>query len=225
MKQSDPHRLVRRSSDQQLHQLRDDLLVALDETDRLRAQLEHMVATNHNLSALLVSTDTRSGELLKLLVSVRALLESRDASAALVGLQDILINVVGTAEFLIYSLDAETDCLVPIAGEGEAFAIGAPIPVRGSWLGDVVRGGEVMISQGRGRRLPRAKGANVAAVVPLRVLDRVLGAIVIARVLPHRELLDFCDREVLGLLGAYAATAIIAADRRGEWSQLPLSRQ
>jgi hypothetical protein len=208
-----------------MHQLQDDLLVAFDEVDRLRAQLEQVVSTNLNLSALLISSDTRSGELLKLLVSVRALLESRDATAALTGVQDILVNIVGTSEFVIYSLDGETDCLVPIAGEGEAFATAAPATIRGSWLGDIVRAGEVMIPTSRRQQPGRARHFNVAAVVPLRVLDRVLGAIVIARVLPHRELLDFCDREVLGLLGAYAATAIIAADRRGDWHQLPVSCQ
>jgi hypothetical protein len=220
---SPSHRTAGRSSDHHVHQLRDDLLAALDETDRLRGQLEHVVATNFNLSALLVSSDTRSGELLKLLVSVRALLESRDAPAALAGVQDILINVVGTTEFLIYALEAETETLVPIAGEGDAFATGAAVPLQGSWLGGIVRSGEVTIPHARGRKPVRGAVKNVAAVVPLRVLDRVLGAIVIARVLPHRELLDVCDREVLGLLGAYAATAIIAADRRGEWNQLPLS--
>jgi hypothetical protein len=73
-------------------------------------------------------------------------------------------------------------------------------------------------------REPRRRhmDANVAAVVPLCVIDRVLGAIVIARLLPHREALSICDRDILRLLGAYAATAIIAADRRGEWNQLPL---
>ena len=219
-----PSRVDRRSGSEQVHQLRDELLTALDETDRLRSQLDHVIASNQNLSALLLSTDNRTADLLKLLVSVRALLESRDAEAALHGVQDILINVVGTAEFLIYSLDAASDCLVPIAGEGEAFAIGAPVPMRGSWLGDVVRAGEVLVMQGRGK-LVRRRQMNVAAVVPLRVNDRVLGAIIIARVLPHRELLDFCDREVLGLLGAYAATAIIAADRRGDWRQLPMALQ
>lgn len=218
-----PSRLTRRGSEQQLHQLQDDLLIALDETDRLRAQLEQVVSTNLNLSTLLISSDARSGELLKLLVSVRALLESRDAAAALAGVQDILINVVGTTEFVIYSLDGKTDCLVPIAGEGEAFATAAPAAISGSWLGDIVRGGEVMIPHARRHHPARGQKSNVAGVVPLRVLDRVLGAIVIARVLPHRELLDVCDREVLGLLGAYAATAIIAADRRGEWHQLPVS--
>jgi hypothetical protein len=209
----------------QVHQLQDDLSAAFDDADRLRAQLEQVVAANLNLSALLISADARSGELLKLLVAVRALLESRDATAALAGVQDILVNVVGTQEFVIYSLDGDTDCLVPIAGEGEAFSIAAPAPIRGSWLDDIVRGGEVMIPTSRRQQPGRGRHANVAAVVPLRVLDRVLGAIVIARVLPHRELLNFCDREVLGLLGAYAATAIIAADQRGDWNQLPASWQ
>jgi hypothetical protein len=39
--------------------------------------------------------------------------------------------------------------------------------------------------------------------------------------LPQRELLGACDREILGLLGVYAATVIIAADRRARWRQLP----
>jgi hypothetical protein len=207
------------SGDYRVVQLRDDLESALHETDRLRAQLEQMVTTNLNLSALLLNTDSRSGELLKLLVSVRALIEARDAAAALWRLQDILINVIGASEYVIYSLDASTDCLMPIAGAGDAFDAGSRLPLNANWLGDVVRSGEVLIAHGRTDTLHRR--SSTAAVVPLRVLDRVLGAIVIAGVLPHREPIAMCDREVLGLLGAYAATAIIAADRRGEWNQLP----
>ena len=195
--------------------------LALDETDRLRAQLERLITANQNLSALLVTSDTRSGVLLKLLVTVRSLIESRNGSSALEGVCDILVNVVGTTDFLVYSLDEETDCLVPIAGDGEAFELASPLPLAGTWLGDVVRTGEVLITHGRSRSTYRRRMSNVAAVVPLKVLDRVVGAIVIARVLAHRDLLDVCDREVLGLLGAYAATAIIAADQRGEWRQLP----
>ena len=58
-------------------------------------------------------------------------------------------------------------------------------------------------------------------VAPLRVLDRVVGAIVIGELLPHRAPLDRCDREILELLGSYAATAIIAAARRRRWRRLP----
>jgi hypothetical protein len=196
----------------------------MQESHRLRERLDQVVAANLNLSALLIRADARSTELVKLFVSVRALIESRDAVAALAGVQDILVNVIGTSEFVIYSLDGATGDLIPIVGNGEAFNIAVPVRIRGSWLGEIVANGEVMVPPGSRPRAGRSRVDNVAAVVPLRVLDRVLGAIVIARMLPHRDLLDFCDREVLGLLGAYAATAIIAADRRTEWHQLPVIR-
>ena len=200
-------------------------LPAVEEGDRLRAQLERLIAANQNLSALLLTSDARSGVLLKLLVTVRSLIESRDASSALEGVCDILVNVVGTSDFVMYSLDAETDALVPIAGEGASFEIASPVGMAGSWLGDVVRTGEVLVTLGRSRSTYRRRMSNVAAVVPLKVLDRVVGAIVIARVLAHRDLLDVCDRDILGLLGAYAATAIIAADQREQWHHLPVLAQ
>lgn len=200
-----------------------ELALALEETDRLRTQLERLITANKNLSALLVSSDTRSGVLLKLLVTVRSLIESRNATSALDGVCDILVNVVGTNDFLVYSLGEAGDTLVPIAGKGDSFELGSTVPLAGSWLGNVVRAGEVLIAHGPIRSSYRRKMSNVAAVVPLKVLDRVVGAIVIARVLAHRDLLDVCDREVLGLLGAYAATAIIAADQRCQWSHLPLA--
>jgi hypothetical protein len=215
-------RMSSKGGDAHLEHLRDELDAALQDTDRLRAQLEHVMDTNRSLSVLLLNSDARGGELMKMLVAVRALIESRDAASALAGLEDILVNVVGTADYLIYSLDEASNSLIPIAALGEAFSSSGSVSLDGSWLGDVVRTGEVLISRPRtgARRRP---DHQVAAVVPLRVLDRVLGAIVIGEVLPHRDALDLCDREVLRLLGAYAATAIIAADRRGEWNQLPVA--
>lgn len=203
------------------HRLNDDLAGALNETDRLRSQVERMIATNQNLSALLLSSDTRSGEMMKLLVAVRALLESRDATAAIAGLHDILTTVVGASDFFIYALDPVADELVPVSGSGSTFHAEERLPLGTGWLGGVVRSGEVLIARPHGLTL-RLGGLPTAAVVPLKVLDRVLGAILIARVLPQRAELDVCDRDVLGLLGAYAATAIIAAERRREWYRLPM---
>jgi GAF domain-containing protein len=204
-----------------VHRLHDDLTGALSETDRLRSQVEQMIATNHNLSALLLSSDTRGGEMMKLLVAVRALIESRDAAAAIAGLHDILVHVVGASDFFIYALDHAADELVPVSGIGSSFHSTERLSLVAGWLGDVVRAGEVLIARPHGNAVPFG-GLTTAAVVPLKVLDRVLGAILIARVLPQRAPLDACDRDVLGLLGAYAATAIIAAERRREWHRLPM---
>lgn len=214
-------RSIPASDARHLGRANDDLAGALNETDRLRSQVELMVATNHNLSALLLSSDTRSGEMMKLLVAVRALIESRDAAAAIAGLHDILVNVVGASDFFIYALDDAADELIPISGIGSSFSADERLPLGKTWLGGVVHAGEMVIARPHGNDVPFG-GLTTAAVVPLKVLDRVLGAILVARVLPQRAPLDVCDRDVLGLLGAYAATAIIAAERRREWHRLPM---
>jgi GAF domain-containing protein len=198
----------------------DDLPAALAEADRLRLQVSTLLVTQRQLSTLLVAADTRTGALLKLLVAVRALIESRNAPAAMESLQDILVTVLGAEKFTIYAIDPRQQLLVAIAGTSTPTDASDRVPLHDSWLGGVVRSAAVHVPRDTDR--PARRGdTDVVAVVPLRVLDRVVGAIVITRLVPHREALDSCDREVLGLLGVYAATAIIAADRRGRWRELP----
>jgi len=197
----------------------EQLDASLAEVDRLRVQVSTLLETHQQLSTLLVAADTRVGDLMKLLVAVRAMIESRDANAALESLQDILVNVIGCDEFSVYSIDPRERMLVPIAGSGEFVRPSDRVPLDGTWLGDLVEAGSLHIA--RERSTHERRHSDVAAVVPLRVLDRVVGAIVITSLFPHREILGTCDREVLGLLGAYASTAIIAADRRARWRQLP----
>jgi len=197
----------------------DELDAALAEADRLRAQVSTLLNTHQQLSTLLVAADTRAGDMMKLLVTVRAMIESRDATSALESLQDILVNVIGCDEFTVYSIDPREGMLVPITGSGTRARPSDRVPLDDSWLGAIVRSGSLLVM--RERETQDHRYADVAAIVPLKVLDRVVGAIVIASLLPHREPLGPCDREILGVLGAYAATAIIAADRRARWRQLP----
>ena len=198
----------------------DDLDAALAEADRIRAQLSTRLATPRPLSTLTVGADTRAGDLMQRIDTVRSLIESRDTWAAMESLQDILVHLIGAEEFTIYSIDRREQILIAIAGRNMHRRTSDYVPVHKSWLGSVVRSAAVFVA--RSESMPSdPRVPDVAAVVPLRVLDRVVGAIVIVRLLPHLSALDACDREILGLLGVYAATAIIAADRRGPWRELP----
>jgi GAF domain-containing protein len=199
----------------------DDLDAALLEADRLRAQVSTLLDTHRQLSSLLVAADTRAGGLVKLLATVRAMIESRDAPAALDRLRDILMTVIGCEEFTIYSIDTRSQMLVPVGGSGTFSRAADSVPLHNSWLGGVVLAGSRLIV-GDGTLSPSERRySDVVAVVPLKVLDRTVGVIVVASLLPHRDSLGSCDREILELLGVYAATAIIAADRRARWRQLP----
>ena len=199
----------------------DDLDAALAEADKLRAQVSTLLSTHQKLSSLLLAADARTGDLLKVLTTVRALIESRDATAALERVQDILTTVVGCDEFAVYSIDPREQLLVRVGSSGPFVRAAEHVPLHDSWLGDVVRAGSVLINHDHSRGRTEHRFTDFVAVVPLKVLDRTVGAIAIMSLLPHREPLDGCDREVLDLLGVYAATAIIAADRRARWRQLP----
>ena len=199
----------------------DDLDAALVETDRLRAQVSTLLDTHRQLSSLLVAADSRAGSLVKVLATVRALIESRDAPAALDRLRDILMTVIGCEEFMIYSIDARTQMLVPVGGSSTFSRAADSVPLHESWLGGVVLAGSRLIVRDGALSPSERRYSDVVAVVPLKVLDRTVGVIVISSLLPHRDPLGACDREILELLGVYAATAIIAADRRARWRQLP----
>jgi hypothetical protein len=199
----------------------DDLDAALVEADRLRAQVSTLLDTHRQLSSLLVAADSRAGSLVKVLATVRALIESRDAPAALDRLRDILMTVIGCEEFMIYSIDTRTRMLVPVGGSSTFSRAADSVPLHESWLGGVVLAGSRLIVRDGALSPSERRYSDVVAVVPLKVLDRTVGVIVISSLLPHRDPLGACDREILELLGVYAATAIIAADRRARWRQLP----
>jgi GAF domain-containing protein len=200
----------------------DDLDAALARVDELHRQVSTLLATQRELSSLLVASQTRNGEQLKLLVAIHAIIEARDASGVIESLRDILLNVVGATDFTIYALDPRGETLVAVAGTDARPRARDRVRLGEGWLGTIVRAGQLYVAQaGEPRRRTGPKARELQAVAPLRVLDRVVGAIVIGALLPHREPLNQCDREILELLGTYAATAIIAAALRRRWRRLP----
>jgi GAF domain-containing protein len=200
---------------------RDDLTRALGRVDELQRQVSTLLATQRELSSLLVASQARNGEQVKLLAVVRAMIDARDSAEALERVADILSNVIGAREFTIYALDPLDEALVPIAGANAGLHADDRVRLGHGWLGSIVRGGRVYVAGATERSRTGHPPPEFEAVVPLRILDRVVGAVVVASLLPHREGLDRCDREIMELLGAYAATAIIAADRRRRWLRLP----
>src|SRR5438477_2027012 len=139
----------------ELRILRSELLEAHRELSRLRIQNEQLMSSNRDLSTLLVTTERRSGELVKIIVAFRRLLESNDSAAALRSVEEILINVIGTEDFVVL-LITEPDGLKVVAGMGRAVENAAALP-------------------------PTFDGlfAVDARIVPLHIAENVVGAIVI----------------------------------------------
>ena len=54
-------------------------------------------------------------------------------------------------------------------------------------------------------------GSKALVVVPLSSHGEIVGALAVDALFPHRPALDTDDRELLDLLGAHAASALLAA--------------
>ncbi|MDB4907044.1 MAG: hypothetical protein JWO05_1828 [Gemmatimonadetes bacterium] len=191
------------------------------EERKLREQVEQLASTSRNISSLLMAAEHRNGEMMKLLTTVRRMIESRDGAEVLAGVQEILVSVIGTEQYVIYALGGD-DTLVPIAGMGDCYLDARRRSPSRNELALVIRAGRSIVGRVQRHAFPLPDGQEMAACLPLSIIDRVVGAIVIHRLLPHREALDACDEEVLKLLATYAATAIIAAEQRATWSGLSL---
>ena len=182
----------------ELRILRQELLEAHRELSRLRTQNEQLVGSNRDLSSLLATTDKRSGELVKIIVAFRRLLDSEDASDALRCIEEIVVNLIGSEDFVVV-LVGEREALRAVAGHGNA------------------------LTQARARA-PQLDELHRAAyrLVPLYIADVLVGAIAIAELLPHRIGLSHNDEQVLLLLSRYAATVIMAAIHRRHWNRVQL---
>lgn len=122
--------------------------------------------------------------------------------------KEIVINLVGSEEFAIFLADMRTGELSPVAWEGP-LAIGeeGAAPWDAELVERVARSGEPYYAPpghvpGPGRPL---------ACVPLTIKREVVGVIAVFRLLVQKSALTLLDREILNLLAAHAATAIVSS--------------
>ena len=176
--------------------LRSELLEAHRELNKLRTQNEQLIDSNKDLSQLLLATEKRTSSSLKLIVAYRALVQAEDRSAAMRAIEEILINVIGTENFVVLLL-TDNDVMRVVAGMGPALDnLFEKHPTYEQIESDARR------------------------MVPLFVDSNVVGAIAIQELLPHREGLDASDEQILQLLSQHAAVAIMCADQLHLWTRL-----
>ena len=180
------------------------------ENARLKAELAEVqrrfdaaTADHHRVCEQLVAVNQQSGDLLKLHVSICRLYESSDRASALDGIREIVISVLGSEAFAVYTLEGDRTALSLIASMGvDAEAL------------DHVDVGDGVIGQVAltGRRQLGAPG--MVACVPLKVGDRVAGVLAVFELLSHKPALEPLDLELLEALSAHAAAAMQVAELR-----------
>jgi GAF domain-containing protein len=188
---------------------------------RLKAEVARLERHVSMLSTEVASADQKAADLEKLLHAARRLESCADRAAVLAALQDILVTVVGSDDFVVLALDEEGRTMWPILGVGANGTACGPLLVSDALVSTALETGKCQIAGPRGvGELPRNEPL---ASAPLLSWPHTVGALVVFTLVAKRSVLRPIDVELLEFLSSHAATAIQLADLRSAETRRPPS--
>lgn len=196
--------------------LREELDRIYREQSELRRQLAEVEAANQHYSHQYFEVEQQNNNLANLYVASYQLHSTLDRGEVLSAIKEIVINLIGSEELAIYEMDDEGAALRLVGSFGLDPVSYATVPLGSGVIGRTAATGEIYLP-GKGADLPRTpREANLTACVPLKLDDKVFGALAVFRLLPQKSGLEAVDYELFDLLGAHAATALYLSRLHGE---------
>jgi hypothetical protein len=178
---------------------------ATAELERLRARFEEVAGENERFVEQYQHIEEQSSNLANLYVASYQLHTSIDRDTVLGTIQEIVINLIGSEQLAIYECNAGAD-----------FELASSFGFDAATLRRVV-GGEYAIEKlGEGHIFnDPSQQQPLTACVPLQIENRVVGAILVFRLLEHKTALQQVDYELFELLAVHASTALYCASLHG----------
>jgi len=183
------------------------LITALSE---LRARLELLEKENREFANMYVEIQEQNEALTNLYVASQRLHATFDLEEVKKIITEILAEMVGAEEFGLLVLDREKKNLHVLAGEGIRGRLPKEtLPVGEGIIGDVARTGESFYF------VPKSEAERNAqlplATLPLKLAGQTVGVVVIYRLLSHKPNFSPIDHQILELVAAHAASALVSA--------------
>lgn len=129
-----------------------------------------------------------------------------DHDAVLQAIQEIVVNLIGSEEVAVYEMNADRSKMSLVASFGIDPDQFAEVTVGEGTIGSCAATGEVYVSP---TNTPDAD--QLTACVPLRIEDKVIGAVAIFGLLPHKPELEEADRSLIDVLAVHGANSLYCA--------------
>ena len=183
------------------------LLEALNE---MRARLEQVENENHEFAKMYVEIQEQNEALANLYVASQRLHATFDLAEVKTIITEILVEMVGAEEFGLLVLDKKKEQLQVLTGEGiEKRLPKASLPAGDGIIGDVASTGEPFFF------VPKTDAEKRAhlpiATLPLKLNGTTVGVVVIYKLLSHKPGFSPIDHQILELVAAHAASALVSA--------------
>jgi nitrate/nitrite-specific signal transduction histidine kinase len=176
-----------------------------EENTELKNQYSSVEEENWEFAERYIEVERQNSNLINLYVASYRLHSTLEYEEVVRIVKEIIINMIGSEEFSIYLVDDEADRLLLITHEGEK-PEHSSLPFGDDLISKSAKSGEPYIADLDGTNA--AAGGDPVACIPMKVADKVMGVIVISKLLIQKDGFQAVDHELFEMLGGHAATAI-----------------
>ncbi|HXY41601.1 MAG TPA: GAF domain-containing protein [Vicinamibacteria bacterium] len=186
--------------------LRDVVTAHGRDQERLQVLLRQVDEENRRYSEEFAQLQAQANNLANLYVASFRLHGTLDRRQLIEATKEIVANLIGSEEMALFELDRARHELVLLDVTGVDPAPYRRLPLDRGVIGAAVRCGRPVVVD---EAADRAQGEEeLTAVIPLRQVDEVNGAVAIFRLLPQKARFGELDRELFDLLAAQAGMAL-----------------
>lgn len=193
-----------------LEELERKLQLEVEEKNRLAQRCKEVEKENQDFAGKYSEMEEENNMLGNLYIASHQLHSTLDFSEVLSVIMEIVINLVGAEEFAIYLVDEKTHLLKAVASEG-LMPEELPMQKVGEGVvGNVVKTGEEHFREDLSI-LGTTDLKDPLVCIPMKIQDRVIGALVIFKLLKQKD--SFCDLdyEMFSMLAGHTATAVFSS--------------
>ena len=178
---------------------------------RERAQLQRRLVEiefeNQSFSERFLEVEQNNSNLANLYVVSYRLHGTLERSEVLSVIEEIVVNLIGSEELAVFEVDQQGSYFDLVASFGIEPEKYRHIPLGSGLIGGVAVDGRPYIAERRGYEELQQED-DLTACIPLKLGDRVTGAVAIFRLLPQKPGLGSLDYELFDLLATHAAMAL-----------------
>ncbi len=177
----------------------------LDENQRLSGRVANLIGEleeqSRRFSERYIEVEEQNTKLANLYVASYQLNGTLDRARVIASIEEIIINLIGCEELGIWELDESTNALLLAGSFGIDAADWRSVPLGSGLVGAAASTGEPFIAE----QIP---ATDLVACIPLKLDERVVGAIAIFSLLQQKQGLEPLDYELFDLLASHAASAL-----------------
>lgn len=207
--QQENENLLRSKGGQDLVELKKQLEQLKKEKEELLRKYEEVEKENIDFAKKYVEIEDENNKLANLYIASYQLHSTLDFNEVMRTIVEIVINLIGGEKFAVLLLNEKANELQYTIGEGIKKEDFEDVSVdEGEIIGNSVMKGESYFS----KDTTESQDLKAPIVcVPLKVKEKVIGAIVVYKLLAQKKDLTDLDHELFNLMAAHAATAIFSS--------------